>query len=67
MIDGTALNEATRRALAEQIKHSSAMEGLEISDETAKLIEEWIVNNISIEDVIEHTKQRYQVEHRNDL
>lgn len=53
------MSEATRRAIVEQILHSNRMEGLEISEEQVVLMEEWIHNNISIEDMIEQTKQRH--------
>lgn len=53
------VSEANRRAIVEQILHSNRMEGLEISEEQAVLMEEWIHNNITIEDMIKQTKQRY--------
>lgn len=53
------VNETTRRAIVEQILHSNRMEGLEISEEQAILMEEWIHNNITIEDMIEQAMQRY--------
>ena len=53
------MSESNRRYIVEQVLHSNAMEGLSPSKEMQDSLERWIKGEITIEWLIEHTKQRH--------
>lgn len=54
------MSEATRREIVEQVKHSSALEGLYASPEQEELMELWIKDKITIDEAIQLTLERYR-------
>lgn len=54
------VSEANRREIVEQVKHSSALEGLYASPEQEELMELWIQDKITIDEAIQLTLDRYR-------